>query len=107
MKSKVSKELKQKTDLTTLSPRTGDSVKVMRGTYKGKTGKISKVKLKEMKIYIEGIERKKRDGTKIMPPIHASNLIIVGMAEDKRRYKKTSTKPKANAVKEKVVKTNG
>lgn len=100
MKSSLSKDLRQRTEMRTLSPRKGDSVKVMRGTYKGKTGKIAKVQLKKMKIYIEGIERKKRDGTKTMSPIHASNLMIIDAISDKRRIKKTQTKN------ESLVKTN-
>jgi len=91
MKSTLSKELKQKTNMNSLSPRKGDSVKIMKGSHKGKKGKISEVKLKQMKVYVEGIEVKKRDGTKVTPPIHASNLMIVGMVEDKRRLKKTTS----------------
>lgn len=104
MKANLSKDLKQKTNMKTLSPRKGDSVKIMRGSYRGKTGKVAKVKLKEMKIYIEGIERKKRDGTKVMPPIHASNLMIIGVVEDKRRLKKNAT---TQIKKEAMVKSNG
>ena len=60
----------------------------MRGKYKGKSGKINEVKTKRLKIYIDGIQIKKLDGSKTNVPIRASNLQILELnLEDKKRLK--------------------
>jgi len=54
----------------------GDTVKVMRGSFKGHEDKIAKVNIKKSYVEIEGIIMAKADGNKIAKPIHASNLVI-------------------------------
>lgn len=73
----LSKELKDKYKKKAIPIRKNDTVKVFRGQFKGKSGKISKIILRKTKIYIEGIEQIKKDGTKTFYPIHPSNVIIV------------------------------
>lgn len=68
--------------------RRGDKVKIMRGQFKKKTGKIERVDLKKSRVYITGIEVIKKDGTKTLYPIHPSNLIITDLyLDDKKRVK--------------------
>ncbi len=58
----------------------------MRGTFKGKTGKVERIDLKKLRAYITGIEFVKRDGGKALYPIRASNLLLQDLnLTDKRR----------------------
>ena len=84
----LSEELRKKYGRRSFPVRKGDEVEVMRGEFKGKRGKVSKVDLKKLKVYIEGITRKKVDGTEVQVPFNASNLKIIDLnLEDKERVK--------------------
>lgn len=64
----------------------GDKIKVMKGQFKDKTGKVEKVVTKLGKVYIEGIEMQKKDGTKTKYPISPSNIMITELnLNDKKR----------------------
>jgi large subunit ribosomal protein L24 len=82
----LSKELKEKYKRRSLPVRKGDEVEIMRGEFKGRKGKVSRVDLKNYKVYIEGITRKKTTGIEVQVPIHPSNLRIIGLnLNDKKR----------------------
>ena len=82
----LSNELKKKFGMRNIVARMGDTVKVIKGDYKGKDGKVSQVSLKKTLVYIEGIERQRRDGTKSLLGIAPANMMIVELnTEDKRR----------------------
>ena len=68
---------------------TGDTVKVMRGSFKGHEDKVAHVNIRKQVVEIEGITTVKADGTKIAKPMHASNLLIAKLnLTDKWRRKK-------------------
>jgi len=54
----------------------GDTVKVMRGSFRGHEDKIVSVNVKKQTLEIEGIIMTKADGKKIAKPIHSSNVLI-------------------------------
>jgi large subunit ribosomal protein L24 len=54
----------------------GDTVRVMRGSFKGHEDKIAGVNVKKGYLEIEGITMSKADGNKIAKPIHPSNVTI-------------------------------
>jgi len=54
----------------------GDTVRVMRGSFRGHEDKIVRVDVKKRCIEIEGITMSKADGNKIAKPIHSSNVVI-------------------------------
>jgi len=84
----LSKELRKKYGRN-IELRKGDEVKIMRGKFKGKQGKISDVDLKNSKVGIEGIQRVKKDGSKVNVFVHASNLKIINLdLEDRKRFKR-------------------
>jgi large subunit ribosomal protein L24 len=84
----LSKELKGKYKKRNVTARKGDSVKILRGQFKGKTGKIERMDVKKTKVYITGIEVAKKDGTKTFYPFEPSNLIITELnLDDKKRVK--------------------
>ncbi len=87
----LSKELAKKHNLRRLRVRVGDKVKVARGKFKKKEGKVELVDLKKSKVVITGIEVSKKDGSKSRPLIQVSNLLITELnLDDKKRLKKTS-----------------
>jgi len=84
----LSKELRKQWKRRSLPVRRGDEVRVMRGKFKGTIGKISKVDLKRLKVYIENVKRKKVSGEEVHIPIHPSNLLIINpIMEDPKRKK--------------------
>lgn len=65
----------------------GDSVRVMRGEYKGVEGKVDRVNVKFGTLIIEGIQHEKVKGGQVKVPIHASNVMITGAkTDDKLRF---------------------
>ena len=94
----LSKELRKKHEKRNIPLRKGDVVKIMRGKFKGKRGKVTLVELKKLKINVEGIQVKKRDGSKVNIALKPSNLQIVELYLDDRKrnkaLKKTDEKPK-------------
>lgn len=59
--------------------REGDLVRIMRGGFRGKEGKVISVSSRDGRVVIEGITIEKVDEKKVERPIHASNLMIVKM----------------------------
>jgi large subunit ribosomal protein L24 len=62
-----------------LPVREGDVVRIMRGSFRGKEGKIVSVDSKHGTAVVEGITIEKVDEKKVPRPVHASNLMIVKM----------------------------
>ena len=84
--SPLSKELGQKYKRRTLNVRKGDKVRVMRGDFKDNVGEITRVSLKDYKIYVDGITIKKADGTDVEKAIDPSNVMITDLfMDDKER----------------------
>ena len=94
----LSKDLRKKYGRRSFQLRKNDSVKIMNGKNKGKTGKVSLVDLKNSRVAIEGIQITKKEGSKINVYFKASNLMITEMnLEDKKRsesIKKQNTETK-------------
>ena len=86
LSANLSKELRTKHKIRSLPIRVGDEVLVMRGNFTKKKGKVSKVNLKKSKITVDGITRKKIDGSKINVYLDPSKLQIISLKlDDKRR----------------------
>lgn len=67
----------------------GDSVKVLRGEFRGVSGKITKVSTEKSGVAIEGIKKEKLKGGNIDIFIHTSNLLVTDLStEDKWRIHK-------------------
>lgn len=75
--------------------RKGDEVRVMRGEHRGRSGKISAVDLKHLKIYVENIKVKKPSGQEVEVALDPSNVMITKLElEDKKRMRSLSRKKK-------------
>ena len=98
MSVNLSKELRKKHGKRNIPLRKGDTVRVMRGKFEKKQGKVTEVKLKTSKVIIEGIQVKKQDGSKVNVRLRPSNLQIIELnMEDKKRL---NTPQKAHSNKE-------
>ncbi len=62
MSCHLSKDLKTKYDVRAVPVRKGDTVKIMRGTFKGREGKVQTVYRKRWALHIEKITREKTNG---------------------------------------------
>lgn len=94
LSSSLSKSLRQKHAKRSLPLRKGDEVLVMRGSFKKKKAKIASLNYKNCKVFLEGLQRTKKDGSKVNVPFHPSNLQITLLnTDDKMRL--ASSKPKA------------
>ena len=109
--SHLQENLLLKYDKRSISLVKGDTVRVMRGSFRGHEDKIVKVNVKKRYVEIEGITMSKADGNKIAKPIHASNVIITKLnLTDKWRRKKLErglsedTKKEIEAEAEKQIK---
>ena len=98
----LSKELGLRLGVKKITVRKGDSVKVQRGEFRGFTGKIGKVNVKDGLVFVDGVERVRKDGTKSFSPIRPSSLLLVDLSiEDKRRAASLARKSKSAVVAEK------
>jgi large subunit ribosomal protein L24 len=101
----LSKELRQKYKRRSLPVRKGDEVEVMRGEFKKKRGKISRVDSKDYKVYIEGMTIKRTDGTERQVAFHPSNLKIINLNLDDKRRVKTLERKMKKEIKDEAQKT--
>lgn len=94
--SVLSKELRQKYGKRTLRVIKGDTVRVMRGEFRGVDGKVSNVSTDKNSIAIEGIKKEKVKGDKFDVYIHTSNVMITDLNLDDhwRKSKLEGKQPK-------------
>ena len=85
MSCHLSKDLRTKHEVRTIPVRKGDAVKIMRGTYKGREGKVLTVYRKKWCIHVEKVVREKTNGSQVQIPIHPSNCAITTLKLDKNR----------------------
>ena len=99
----LSKELRKKYNKRNLPLREGDEVLVMRGAFKKKKAKVASVDLKNSRIALEGIQRAKKDGTKINVYFSSRALLIQSLGkDDKERTNALSRKhPQKNLMENK------
>ena len=77
MSATLSQQLRKKLGRRSLIVRKGDTVEILRGDFKGHKGKVEKVDLKRLRIYVQGATIQRSDGSERFYPIHPSNVRIV------------------------------
>jgi large subunit ribosomal protein L24 len=93
MSANLTKDLRKKYGRRNVPVRKNDVVKVMRGKFKKKTGKVSIVNLKKLKVAIESLQVQKKDGTKVNVYFDPSNIQITELnLDDKERTKSLERK---------------
>lgn len=116
--SHLSKELQKKYGRRSIRITIGDSVRVVRGEYRGIDSKVSKIETTKRSVAIEGIKKEKSQGEKFDVFISTSNVLINGLNLDdhwrktklegkkpKTTPKETKENPKVNLVKTKIEKS--
>ena len=95
----LSKELRKSQGKRNVSLKKGDLVKIMRGEFKRKEGKVIQINTKTLKVYIEGIQVKKQDGSSANVSVHPSNLQIKELNLEKKRFPEKTKKDKVELKK--------
>ena len=101
--SPLSKQLSERYRKKSARILKGDTVKILRGEFKGVDGKISQVSIKNNGVAVEGTKKEKTKGEKFDVYTHASNVLITSLnTSDKWRItkleKKASAKTEAKDV---------
>jgi len=89
MSAHLSPQLREKYERRSFPVRVGDTVKIMRGEYRGVEGKVTSVDRKRQYVYVENVTIKKADGTTKPRPIHVSNIMITQLRLDDK-YRQSS-----------------
>ena len=94
--SPLSKDLQKRYGKRSIRVVLGDTVKVMRGEYRGVDGKISKVSIADNSVAIEGVKKEKSKGEKFDVLIRSTNVVITNLNLDDhwRKTKLEGKKPK-------------
>jgi large subunit ribosomal protein L26e len=74
MSAPLSKELKAKHNVRAMPVRKDDEVRVMRGAFKGKEGKITACYRLKWVIHVDKVQREKANGSTVAIGIHPSNV---------------------------------
>ena len=82
---KLSKELQQTHGVKRLPVRRGDEVRLINGSQVKREGKVTDVKLSEMRIYIDSYTNDKVNGQQVKIPVHPSNCVLIKLKMDKAR----------------------
>ena len=92
----ISKDLRKKYSRRSVRIMADDTVKVIRGEYKGLAGKVAKISTESNSVAIEGNKKEKLKGEKFDVYIHSTNMVITSLnTDDKWRIKILEKKPKS------------
>ena len=104
----LSPDLIAKYGVKRLTVRKGDTVKVLRGEWRGHEGKVVSVDYGRIALHIDGIRIKKADGTPVYYPVHPSNVMIINLdLSDKMRRKIIERRSGKEVVVEEVPESEG
>lgn len=83
----LSEELRKEYGIRRIRVRKGDTVMVVRGSFKGHEGKVARVSVKKTRIFIEGVTRTRADGRDVFIPLHSSKVVItkLDLSDDRRK----------------------
>jgi len=87
MSAPLSKELKEKHNARSIPIRKDDEVLVVRGSHKGREGKVVSVYRLKYIIHIERVSREKSNGQSVPIGIHPSKVVVTKLKLDKDREK--------------------
>ncbi|KAI8944646.1 ribosomal protein L24 [Xylaria longipes] len=85
MSAPLSKELREKYNVRSIPVRKDDEVQIVRGSNKGREGKVTSVYRLKYQIHIERVTREKTSGQSVPLGIHPSNVVVTKLKLDKDR----------------------
>ena len=65
--------------------RKDDEVRIVRGKYKGREGKVTQVYRKKWVIHVDRVQRDKSNGASVPIGVHPSKVVIINIKLDKDR----------------------
>jgi large subunit ribosomal protein L24 len=95
MRAHLSKSLREKYGKRSSSVKKGDEVKIMRGKFTDSSGVVERIDLRNRRVYIEGIQIPKADGTKAKVGVVPSNIMITKLDLNDKARKEKFEAPKA------------
>ncbi len=109
LSANLSKHLRKEYGRRSAKLRAEDLVKIMRGEFSKKEGKVLKIELSDSTVTIDGISKKKSGGKEFNVPIQASNVQIIELnLKDEKRVaalkKKKAPKQEKPAAEKKEAK---
>ena len=99
MSARVSKDLSEKYNIRSMPIRKGDEVKIVRGTFKSKSGKVTTVYRKKYCIHVEKISKDKSNGQTVNIQIQPSNCVITSLNLNNQSRKDIVERKKNTAAK--------
>jgi len=85
MSAPLSKELRNTYNTRSLAIRKDDFVRIVRGTYKGREGKVTQVYRKKWVIHVDRVQRDKSNGATAPIGVNPSKVVITTIKLDKDR----------------------
>ncbi|KAH7298768.1 hypothetical protein KP509_25G058400 [Ceratopteris richardii] len=98
MSAPLSSGLKNKYNVRSVPVRKDDEVQVVRGTHKGREGKVVQVYRRKWVIHVERITREKVNGATVNVGIDPSKVVITKLKLDKDRKALLDRKGKGRAA---------
>lgn len=99
MSSPLAKDLRTKYSVRSLPIRKDDEVRIVRGKYKDREGKVTQVYRKKWVIYVDRVQRDKSNGASVPIGIHPSKVVITTIKLDKDRRAILDRKDRSKNVK--------
>jgi large subunit ribosomal protein L26e len=96
MSAGLSKELRKKYNVRSLPIRKDDEVRIVRGSFKARDGKVVAVSRNSFVIHVERIQREKQNGQTKPIGIPPSNCIITTIHLDRDRRRLLERKNRSN-----------
>ncbi|KZF19500.1 60S ribosomal protein L26 [Xylona heveae TC161] len=85
MSAPLSKELREKYNVRSIPIRKDDEVTIVRGSNKGREGKITSVYRLKYVVHVERVSRDKSNGQSVPLGIHPSKVVVTKLKLDKDR----------------------
>ncbi|KAJ8645142.1 hypothetical protein MRB53_006890 [Persea americana] len=98
MSAPLSSDLRSKYSVRSVPVRKDDEVQVVRGTYKGREGKVVQVYRRKWVIHVERITRDKGNGSTVNVGVHPSKVVVTKLKLDKDRKALLDRKAKGRAA---------
>ncbi|TFY67086.1 hypothetical protein EVG20_g4068 [Dentipellis fragilis] len=99
MSSTLAKDLRSKYNTRAIPVRKDDEVRIVRGKYKGREGKVTQVYRKKWVIHVDRVQRDKANGSSVPIGIHPSNVVIINLKLDTDRRAILERKDRSKSTK--------
>jgi large subunit ribosomal protein L24 len=97
MRSNLSRRLRERYGVRSVTVRKGDTVKILRGDFAGIEGKIIETDRKNRRVTVEGVTREKVSGEQVRVPVHVSKVTVTSLdMSDRWRSEKLEKRPETS-----------